>query len=335
MNEQLHKVIISEQELVRYGKITNLSESARLLLAHQKENWELCGSNYKSLQQVQSKRFEFDGFVIQAQFNPARMRSSAAKVDKKSIEERKCFLCYNHLPEVQRGISFRDEYLLLCNPFPIFSEHFTIPKNTHTPQLIEPNFKDMLELSKALEQFVVFYNGPKCGASAPDHMHFQAGNKFFMPIDTEYQSVVKNLGEPLWADSTIRIYAVEKYIRKFISFESDNAEAIQKYFLKIYSKIAEISPNEEEPMLNILASWHENHWRVIAFPRGAHRPHQFFAEGDANILLSPASVDFGGVCILPQEKDFNKITHDDLIDIFAQVSISTEKFALLKKVIKS
>ena len=121
---------------------------------------------------------------MKVQFNPGRYISTSAKVDEKSINDRKCFLCPANLPEEQKGILYEEEYLILGNPFPIFPEHFTIPNINHVPQQIKNNFPLMLKLTKDLSKhYVVLYNGPKCGASAPDHFHFQAGTKNFMPIE--------------------------------------------------------------------------------------------------------------------------------------------------------
>lgn len=335
MENIFDRITITDNELLKYtDSVDTLSKKGKALLAQQKKTWEMLKTNYANLSLVQVKIFEFDGFTIKVQFNPGRIRSSAAKVDKKSIQERKCFLCPANLPEVQKGILVANDYLLLNNPFPIFDQHFTIPKTAHTNQQIKGNFEDMLDISRDFDDFVLFYNGPKCGASAPDHFHFQAGNKFFMPIDLEYADVVKSRGETLVNDSELRIMAVENYLRKFIAFESSNKELLVKRFYEFYEKIVPMWKDEDEPMMNILASYQDGAWRIIYFPRGAHRPSQYFAEGDENILLSPASVDFGGVCITPQQKDFKKITKEDITDIFRQVSVDDETFAKLMGFVK-
>jgi len=271
-----------------------MKEKVNQLFNEQLNEWELAKNNYEALKQVKMKTMDVDGYLYQVQFNPARITSSAAKVDPKSIQERKCFLCIQNLPAVQKGIPFKENYIILVNPFPIFPRHLTIPVTEHTPQLIAPRFGDMLDLAQELDNYVIFYNGPKCGASAPDHFHFQAGNKGFLLIEKD-----KN-----WKNA--------------IRIESESKQEMQQRFQEVYDSLP-LQPDDIEPMLNIL-TWYENgKWTTYLFPRKKHRPSCFFAEGDANLLISPASVDLGGVFITPLEKDFEKITAQDIADILHEV----------------
>lgn len=328
----IEDIIIPETELKPYLSGDDLASRTKALLAQQKQAWELLRKGYESLGSVEVRDFEFDGFNIKVQFNPGRITSSAAKVDEKSIKERKCFLCFNNLPPEQRGILDGNNYLVLCNPFPIFNEHYTLPNVEHLPQEIQDSFSKMLSFSKDLAKYyTVFYNGPKCGASAPDHLHFQAGEKYFMPIDKEYDEIKERFGTKIVDNSDVKIYAVDKYLRKFFSFESSDKEAVIAAFNKFYNLFSKISPAGEEPMMNLLSSYDDNKWRVQVFPRAKHRPSYYFATGEENILLSPASVDMGGVLITPLEKDFMKITKENIIDIFRQVTLSTEYFEYIKQ----
>lgn len=169
--------------------MTNISTKTKQLIRTQLQDWPLAKNNYDGLQKVITRDVLLPGgSTVQVQFNPERIRSSAAKVDAKSIQERACFLCAENRPPQQQGLAFDDDYTILINPFPIFPEHLTIPHNSHTDQLIAPYFGTMLSLAKELEGFTLFYNGPKCGASAPDHFHFQAGTKGFMPIEEDFRS---------------------------------------------------------------------------------------------------------------------------------------------------
>jgi hypothetical protein len=310
----------------------NISVEMRKLLSAQKKEWELAGKNFAGLQTVQVREFVFDGFTIKVQFNPGRIVSSAAKVDKKSIEDRPCFLCEANRPKEQRGINFAN-YSVLVNPFPIFPEHFTIPTFAHTPQNIHANFNDLLDLAHAMPGFTVIYNGPKCGASAPDHLHFQVGNSGFMPIDTEIDLLKEKFGEII-SKNGIELWAVKDGLRNFLVLESDDKNTLAEEFKTVYEIIENNSVTHEEPMLNILASCNENGWRILIFPRALHRPSQYFEEDDKNILLSPASVDMGGVLITPLEKDFNKMTKEDIADIFAQVLLSDVDFDILTEKFK-
>ena len=272
-----------------------MKEEINQLFDEQLSNWELARENYKSLGQVKVKTLiAADGQEYKVQFNPARIVSSAAKVDARSIRERKCFLCAENRPPEQKGISFNDRYTILVNPYPIFPRHLTIPAIEHTPQRIASRFGDMLDLARQLDDFTIFYNGPKCGASAPDHFHFQAGNKGFLPIENDRNK------------------------HNAICIESGNKEEIIERFQRIEDSLP-LQAGDLEPMMNILV-WYENaRWMVCIFPRKKHRPACYNAEGEANLLISPASVDLGGVFITPLEKDFRKITANDIIRILDEI----------------
>lgn len=309
-----------------------LEKRTNILFEQQIENWELAKSGYSSLKSVQKKVFEFDDFEIEAHFNPGRIISSSAKVDEKSIKERPCFLCINNLPEDQKAIKIDDEYILLVNPFPIFEKHFTIPKVQHIPQTIKDSFRSMLIISEMLDkEFTVFYNGPKCGASAPDHLHFQAGNFGFMKIDNEFYPILKNFGEVINDEYEFTTTIVKNYLRNFISIESNEIKPLTNEFLRIYNILSE--GLNDEPMLNIICTYN-NFWRVIIFPRKKHRPTYFFDEGENKILISPAAVDMGGVLIFPREEDYNKINKETIIDIYRQVTFSNDEMDYLVNKLK-
>ena len=324
-----NSVILSIKELNKYGHGKSFADAAAALLKQQQSTWELLSNNYEQLKNVEVKNFEFDGFNVKVQFNPGRITSSSAKVDKKSIEERKCFLCIENLPKEQRGLTFED-YTLLCNPFPIFPEHFTIPKISHTSQMISGNFESMLKLSKELgEHYSLFYNGPKCGASAPDHMHFQAGSKYFMPIESDYENYIAENKKDVFSANDLSVSLIKNYLRNIIVIESSDSELTLKTFNKLYDSYNMLAGNNEEPLLNVISTYEKQSWRIFVIPREKHRPDYFFAEGENQILLSPASVDLGGVCITPLEKDFEKITKDQIEDIYRQVCLSDDKYSQL------
>lgn len=302
--------------------MTLTSKQANDLFHSQLNEWELAKTNFDALQRVETKEFDFSDFIIKVQFNPARIQSSAAKVDAKSIQERKCFLCPDNLPVVQKGIPFGSGYQVLVNPFPIFPEHFTIPTFQHTDQLILDRYGDMLDLSKAMDNYTIFYNGPKCGASAPDHAHFQAGIKGFLPIENDIKKVKG--GELLYQSDALSVYSIKNYLRNGFLLEAELKEDSFEYFQKIYN-LLELKKDDKEPMMNILTWYETGKWYSVIFPREKHRPDCFYAEGEDNLLISPASVDLGGVFITPLEKDFRKITKEDIKDILKEICISDEK----------
>ena len=307
-----------------------IKDTINKLFEEQLAEWDLAANNYKALAQVKAKTFEVGGCTYHVQFNPARITSSAAKVDTKSIQERKCFLCPANLPPVQKGIPFKENYSILVNPFPIFPRHLTVPDVRHMDQRILSRMEDMLDLAEELDEFIIFYNGPKCGASAPDHIHFQAGNKGFLPIEKEWKykqagKVVAYKGATLWY--------LDDAPRATLTIEAENKDDAVSLFNLVYTSM-ELKPGDNEPMMNVLAWYEEQKWIVCIFPREKHRPSCYNAEGDENILISPASVDLGGVFITPLEKDFEKISAGDICAILSEVCISADKFHKLRQEIK-
>ncbi len=322
-------------ELIKnYLKDNNFSDAAKRLFELQYNDWPMLNAGYKSLKTVKSKSFQFNGYKIKAQFNAGRITSTSAKVDPKSISERKCFLCTENLPAEQKGILYNSKYFILCNPFPIFPTHFTLTRKEHTPQKISDTFSDMLDLSKDLSKYYsVIYNGPRCGASAPDHLHFQAGNKFFMPIDDEFHQIKNEYGKVIYENDDLSFYAVDDGIRKFVSIESLDKGLVVNSFNKFYQTYSKLMNEEQEPMLNLISFYEEDYgWRVIIFLRAKHRPAIFFAEDESKMLVSPAAIDLGGVCIFPREEDFNRITKEMIADIFKEVFVDAEKLdSLVRK----
>jgi len=313
---------------------TTLAEGIRPFLQNQLENWEFAKNGYNSLKFVQTKVFQFKKFEVKVQFNPGRIKSSSANVDPKSISQRPCFLCATNLPSEQIRIKVLEKYLLLVNPYPIFPEHFTIPATNHVAQLIKSRVGDLLEMSKQLgANYTLFYNGPKCGASAPDHFHFQAGTKGFMPIENEYSDIIKSRSTIVVKNKLFSIFSVSDYLRNFISVESSSVEELRRVLNKIIAQF-ELNNKNQEPLLNILANYTAGKWIIILFPRAKHRPSHYYREDKNRIVLSPASVDLGGVCITPREEDYNKITKEIIVEIFNEVTLEKEKYELLVNRIK-
>jgi hypothetical protein len=310
--------------------VGDLAAQAKKLLDEQVGEWKLLRDNVAALASVQTRSIDLADFTLNIQFNPARITSTAAKTDAKSIGERKCFLCGANRPPEQRGLPFGDSYLVLCNPFPIFPEHFTITHRVHRPQRIKDNFGDLLDLARAMSpRYTVFYNGPKCGASAPDHLHFQAGDRGFMTMESEYDRLK---GEPIVRTGKLKAFAPNS-LRPFVALESADREALGVAFDVVYrnlGNIASVPSDFDEPMMNILAWYDGGAWRVIVLPRAKHRPGFYFADGDAKILLSPASVDLGGVCIVPLEHDFQKLDRPLLEQMLREVMLPPEPFARLR-----
>lgn len=321
-----------------------MNQTINNLLTEQLASWETARNNYAALSGVQVKELNVCGIPYKVQFNPARIVSSGAKVDAKSIKERKCFLCPANLPTEQKGIPFEGHYNILVNPFPIFPRHLTIPETAHVDQRIAPRFGDMLDLAQQLTDYTIFYNGPKCGASAPDHAHFQAGSKGFMPIEHDWRN---QIADKVADYGPATLWHLNDAPRTALIIESPDRKTALKLFDAVYRSL-DVKPGETEPMMNVLALYEpssqatppyeggagEEAWIVFIFPRARHRPACYTAEGDANLLSSPASVDLGGVFITPVEKDFQKITAEDIAQILSEVCLSADDFHLVRQRIK-
>ncbi len=268
------------------------------LFALQRQEWMQLGKSIEQLDAIRTNDFSWgDSISAKVQINPARMVSTAAKIDKKEIEKRPCFLCEANRPPEQKGIEFLDKYIILCNPFPILRNHLTVPLHSHVPQRIRKKIGDMLELARLLPDYIVFYNGPKCGASAPDHFHFQAGLK------------------------TPELLQGDNELRSCMVIESKNKQECEDLFESVYQYLHARQPEEEEPMMNVIAFMQNDTFTVHVFPRKAHRPTQYAAQGAKQLLISPGALDMAGLIITVREEDFNKITKNDIEDIYSQVSL--------------
>jgi len=297
----------------------------------QLSEWDLAKKNYSALENVLTRELWLGKNLVQLQYNPARVQSSTAKVDDKSIRERACFLCAANRPTQQKIIHIDEKYDLLVNPYPIFPKHFTIPANVHTDQLIAGRFEDMLTLAKNMDNYVIFYNGPKAGASAPDHFHFQAGNKMFLPLEKNIETISKEI---IYNTTTLTVSIFKDLLRNGFLIQGKDKEEIQAFFYLLYDSL-EKRPEDKEPMMNILCWCKSEVWYCCVFPREKHRPDCYFADSDKNIMISPGCVDMGGVLITPLEKDFDKIQVKIIESIFMEVCIDKIKMQSVINKLKS
>ncbi|MCC6396228.1 MAG: DUF4922 domain-containing protein, partial [Bacteroidetes bacterium] len=297
----LRRVTVTPKELAPFGGVADSwADLAHALFVQQKHTWEMLRAGYASLESVQTRHFQVDGCEVLIQFNPGRLTSSAANVDEQSIRERRCFLCVHNLPEGQRGLVYGERYILLCNPFPILPQHFTIPRIDHVPQRLDNEIGVFLNLTRDLApRFSTFYNGARCGASAPDHLHFQAGTRMHMPLESEYTRLREERGTVMVSTDTHRAVAIEGGGRRFLALEGRDPDALRQSLQRYLFALQELKGETDEPMVNLIAWYDTLTWYVLVFPRVQHRPSFFFAEGDARLLISPAAVDLGGVSVTP------------------------------------
>jgi hypothetical protein len=215
------------------------------------------------------------------------------------------------------------------NPYPVFDGHLTLPSTDHEPQRILSNFNLMLEIARDLPQNIVIYNGPQCGASAPDHFHFQAVRKGNMPIELDLTK--EGPGKKCAEYQSVIIHTWNNYLRELITLQGKDPAVLESLFSIIYRFLQQEIPTPDEPMMNILAGYYRDHWVIHLFPRKLHRPDRYFATGERQLLISPASIDMGGVLIMPREEDFNKITREDIEDVFRQVCVGEKNIQRLIK----
>jgi GNAT superfamily N-acetyltransferase len=306
------------------GKTLNsLSRLCLKLLLEQKRMWQDLREGYELLKNIRERDIPCRGFSIRLQQNPGRIKSSLADVGEKNANERRCFLCLNHLPEGQMGILYRNDYLILCNPMPVFSSHFTISHLDHRRQAIAEHIDTLLQIMSDFGSgWTVLYNGPKCGASAPDHLHFQTIPSGQMPVEKEIRGK-KRLTLMTQVDG-VSIYRLKDAGREVIILEGDNPMAVGgvfKGFLKALGKILLVN---EEPMINIAGFYKKRKYCLVIFPRRKHRPDAFFEEGNARVVVSPGVIDMGGVLIIPMEKDFFRLDAASVEAIYGEVSLEGE-----------
>ena len=301
------------------GETPPLSELADGLLKRQKENWPGLLVGCAALDAVRIREIRGEGWGVQIQFNPRRIVSSGAKIDPETIRRRPCFLCPENLPPEQQAIGYRDDYLVLCNPMPIFPGHLTIAHRCHLPQSLAENMIAFLRLAADFGPgTTLFYNGPCAGASAPDHLHFQAAPAGLMPVEGEILDWRRRSG--MRRRTGVTISAATGLGRGIIVIEGRDEEAVAGLVRELIAALGRFSPSAGEPLLNLLGRETGEGWRLILFPRRKHRPEAYFREGEAGLLISPGAVDMGGIIITPRERDFLALTPDLVSGIFREVA---------------
>ena len=282
--------------------------------------WPMAAANFEALGGVKVKELDVNGMPFKVQFNPARMASSGAKVDAASLKARPCFLCEKNRPEDQIGIEWNDRYTILVNPFPIFHRHLTIPDTSHTDQLIAGRIADMMGLAAELNGYTVFYNGPRCGASAPDHMHFQAGNSDFLTIAPAIENAeLKTIA----ADGDATLSLVDTLPVKVFVIDAADHSAGERLFGRLLEAMP-VPEGEREPMLNLLCYSTPAGERLVVIPRKRHRP-ACYGTDNGCMLISPASVDVGGVFITPRPEDFERMDQAAIASILDEVCLTAEE----------
>ena len=309
------------------------------------QQWHEAAERYNALNsQVQVKELPIGEHSLKAQWNPARMVSTGAKVDTQSIKERPCFLCDHNRPPQQHKLMTEKHYQVLVNPFPILPQHFTIPSRRHTPQSIYSHFATLRRMAWDMPRNIVFYNGPLCGASCPDHMHLQAGSRGIVPLERDWAMYEKGLRKlyPLTGEqtatmeeagntgSTCGLYLLQGYACPVFVIKSMPTESDSLLCQRVY-KALPLLEGESEPRLNIV-SWRQEGSNIrpdeiitLIFPRTKHRPDCYYKSGKEQLMVSPGALDLCGLLVTPRSEDFERITPEWASEVLREVTMSEEQ----------
>lgn len=320
--DRLRTMELKARQHLLQGKADIMEDSSiSRFFNRQLEVWTDARHRFRDLKHVETRQFSDQ---LKLQWNPARIVSTGAKIDKKTLGERPCFLCDKNRPKEQMSKQIDEKFHLLVNPFPILPVHFTIPARKHQPQLIYKNYGEMHRFISLHSDLMVFYNGPKCGASAPDHLHFQAGTNGILPLQTNWQRLSRNLTDIISLNDEEKISVVLDFIVPAFVIISKSAESDEALFRRLYKAMPQRG-DETEPMMNII-SWRKGEEFIsVVIPREKHRPEAYFAEGDAQFVVSPGALDMSGLIITPREEDFRKLTEEKALSLLQECGVSEEK----------
>lgn len=324
--DRLRTMELKARQHLLQGKADIMEDSSiSRFFNRQLEVWTDARHRFRDLKHVETRQFSDQ---LKLQWNPARIVSTGAKIDKKTLGERPCFLCDKNRPKEQMSKQIDEKFHLLVNPFPILPVHFTIPARKHQPQLIYKNYGEMHRFISLHSDLMVFYNGPKCGASAPDHLHFQAGTNGILPLQTNWQRLSRNLTDIISLNDEEKISVVRDFIVPAFVIISKSAESDEALFRRLYKAMPQRG-DETEPMMNII-SWRKGEEFIsVVIPREKHRPKAYFAEGDAQFVVSPGALDMSGLIITPREEDFRKLTEEKALSLLQECGVSEEKMNVI------
>ena len=320
------------------------SQTIYKFVGDQLSRWQLACDNFRALKNVKVREMEASGLKVQLQFNPARIVSSAAKLNKEDIVKRKCFLCRDNRPPEQIMLKFEGrknkKYHILVNPYPIFPDHLVIADARHTDQSIRQRYVDMLDLARKYTGFTFFYNGPRSGASAPDHHHFQAAPGGLVPLECDVNDCLahadKDLGLKYIASlQDAQLYHYQKFTTGVFVLRAETSKSMAKLLYRLLD-CAEIPEGDSEPMFNLFTFYRNGEFRSIVIFRSRHRSHHYFSEGPDHLTMSPGCADMGGVFIVPVEAEYEKLTPDLLAEMLAEVSVTkTEETAIINRMTRT
>ena len=330
--DRLRTMELKARQQMLQGKADIMEDSSiSRFFNRQLEMWEDARHRFRDLKHVEVRQLSDQ---LKVQFNPARIVSTGAKIDKHTLGERPCFLCERNRPKEQMTKQIDDHFQLLVNPFPILPVHFTIPATKHQPQSIYRHYGEMHRLLSLHSELMVFYNGPKCGASAPDHLHFQAGTSGVLPLQTNWQRLSRNLTDVISLTDEEKISVLSDFLVPAFVIISKSEDSDEELFHRLYRSMP-MRGDESEPMMNIIAWRKGDEFISVVIPREKHRPDAYFAEGEAQMMVSPGALDMAGLIITPREEDFSKINLDKATALLRECGISAEKMEAIVSNLKA
>lgn len=330
--DRLRTMELKARQQMLQGKADIMEDSSiSRFFNRQLEMWEDARHRFRDLKHVEVRQLSDQ---LKVQFNSARIVSTGAKIDKHTLGERPCFLCERNRPKEQMTKQIDDHFQLLVNPFPILPVHFTIPATKHQPQSIYRHYGEMHRLLSLHSELMVFYNGPKCGASAPDHLHFQAGTSGVLPLQTNWQRLSRNLTDVISLTDEEKISVLSDFLVPAFVIISKSEDSDEELFHRLYRSMP-MRGDESEPMMNIIAWRKGDEFISVVIPREKHRPDAYFAEGEAQMMVSPGALDMAGLIITPREEDFSKINLDKATALLRECGISAEKMEAIVSNLKA
>lgn len=330
--DRLRTMELKARQQMLQGKADIMEDSSiSRFFNRQLEMWEDARHRFRDLKHVEVRQLSDQ---LKVQFNPARIVSTGAKIDKHTLGERPCFLCERNRPKEQMTKQIDDHFQLLVNPFPILPVHFTIPATKHQPQSIYRHYGEMHRLLSLHSELMVFYNGPKCGASAPDHLHFQAGTSGVLPLQTNWQRLSRNLTDVISLTDEEKISVLSDFLVPAFVIISKSEDSDEELFHRLYRSMP-MRGDESEPMMNIIAWRKGDEFISVVIPREKHRPDAYFAEDEAQMMVSPGALDMAGLIITPREEDFSKINLDKATALLRECGISAEKMEAIVSNLKA
>ena len=330
--DRLRTMELKARQQMLQGKADIMEDSSiSRFFNRQLEMWEDARHRFRDLKHVEVRQLSDQ---LKVQFNPARIVSTGAKIDKHTLGERPCFLCERNRPKEQMTKQIDDHFQLLVNPFPILPVHFTIPATKHQPQSIYRHYGEMHRLLSLHSELMVFYNGPKCGASAPDHLHFQAGTSGVLPLQTNWQRLSRSLTDVISLNDEEKISVLSDFLVPAFVIISKSEDSDEELFHRLYRSMP-MRGDESEPMMNIIAWRKGDEFICVVIPREKHRPDAYFAEGEAQMMVSPGALDMAGLIITPREEDFSKINLDKATALLRECGISAEKMEAIVSHLKA